>query len=129
MAAKLRTAVVSAGVAAATAVALFGAASPALAKSDTSLSGPRIAQVRHAFRLTVWVGDDAGARPAAARLQVLGAHGRYKWLGPWRQLHRTNPWSESYVFTLTEGHRCTVTFRAVLRGGYATTNAVRVIVP
>ena len=128
MATKLRTAVLSAGVAAVTAAAVCGAAGPAFAKSGTQLTGPRVAQARHAFRLTVSVGDDAGAKPATARLQVLGAHGRYQWLGPWHQLRRTNPWSESYVFTLTEGHRGTVTFRAVLNGGYATTNAVRVVI-
>ena len=128
MATKLRTAVLSAGVAAVTAAAVFGAAAPAFAKSGTRLTGPRVAQARHAFRLTVSVGDDAGAKRASARLQVLGAHGRYQWLGPSHPLRRANPWSESYVFTLTEGHRGTVTFRAVLNGGYATTNAVRVVI-
>ena len=65
---------------------------------------------------------------AGVYLQVLGAHGRYQWLGPSHPLRRTGPWTESYVFTLTEGHRGTVTFRAVLNGGYATTNAVRVVI-
>ena len=129
MATKLRTALMSTGVAAVTAAAVFGAAAPAFAKSDTQLTGPRVAQARHAFRLTVSVGDDAGAKPATARLQVLGAHGRYQWLGPWHQLRRTNPWAESYVFTLTESHRGPVTFRAVLHGdGYANTSAVRVVI-
>jgi hypothetical protein len=124
---KLSTALVSAGAAAVTAVAVLGAATPAFAKSDTQLSGPRVAPVRHAFRLTVSVGDDAGARPASGRLQVRGAHGRYQWLGPWHRLHRTDPDDESYAFTLTESHRGPVTFRAVVSGGYAVTNPVTVV--
>jgi hypothetical protein len=128
MAIKLRTAVVSAGVAAVTAAAVFGAAAPAFAKSDAQLTGPRVAPARHSFRLTVSVGDDAGAKRASARLQVLGAHGRYQWLGPSHPLRRTNRWAESYVFTLAESHRGPVTFRAVLNGGYVTTNAVRVVI-
>ena len=124
---KLSTALVSAGAAAVTAVAVLGAATPAFAKSDTQLSGPRAAAERHAFRLTVSVGDDAGARPASARLQVRGAHGRYQWLGPWHRLHRTNPDGESCAFTLTENHRGPVTFRAVVNGGYAVTNPVTVV--
>jgi len=101
MATKLRTAVLSAGVAALTAAAVFGAAGPAFAKSGTQLTGPRVAQARHAFRLTVSVGDDAGAKRASARLQVLGAHGRYQWLGPSHSLRRTNPWAESYVLQMS----------------------------
>jgi hypothetical protein len=128
MHAKLRTALVSAGAAAVTTVALLGAATPAFAKSDTQLSGPRAATARHAFGLTVSVGDDAGARPARARLQLLGAHGRYQWFGPWHRLRLTDRWDESYTFTLTENHRCTVTFRAVLSTGYAITNPVTVVV-
>jgi hypothetical protein len=124
---KLRTALVSAGAAAVTAVAVLGAATPAFAKSDTQLSGPRVAPVRHAFRLTVSVGDDAGARPALARLQVRGAHGRYQWLGTWHRLHRTGPDDELYAFTLTESHRGPVTFRAIVGGGYAATNPVTVV--
>jgi len=128
MPAKLRTALVSAGAAAATAVAVLGAATPAFAKSDTQLSGPRVAHARHAFRLAVSVGDDGGARPAWARLQVQGARGRYQWLGMWRRLRLTDPDDESYAFTLTENHRCTATFRAVVSGGYAITSPVTVAV-
>jgi hypothetical protein len=128
MPAKLRTTLVSAGAAAATAVALFGAATPAFAKSNTQLSGPRVATARHAFRLTLSVGDDGGARPAWARLQLLGAHGRYQWSGAWHRLRLTDPWDESYAFTVTENHRCTVTFRAVVSTGYAITNPVTVVV-
>ena len=115
---KFRTALMSAGAVTVTAVTVFSAATPAFAKVGAEFSGPRAAQAGHAFRLTVSVGDDAGAQPAWARLQVLGAHGRYQWLGPSHPLRRTGPWTESYVFTLTEGHRGTVTFRAVLRGTY-----------
>jgi hypothetical protein len=129
MPARLRTTLVSAGAAAVTAVAVLGAATPAFAKSDTQLSGPRVAHARHAFRLTVSVGDDGGARPAWARLQVQGARGRYHWLGTWHRLRVTNRADESYAFTLTEGHRGTATFRAVVSGGYAvTTNPVTVVV-
>jgi hypothetical protein len=126
MRATLRTALVSAGVAAATAAAVFGAATPAFAKSDTQLSGPRVAQVRHAFRLTVSVGDDSGAKPASARLQLRGAHGRYQWFGTWHRLRATDPWDESYAFTLTENRRGTYTFRAVVTGGYATSTPVTI---
>ncbi len=129
MPAKLRTALMSAGAVAVTAVAVLSAATPAFAKMSDQLSGPRAAQVRHVFRLTVSVGDDGGARPASARLQVLGAHGRYQWLGTWHRLRLTDPDDESYAFTLTESHRGTVTFRAVLSGAYAlTTNPVTVVV-
>jgi hypothetical protein len=128
MLAKLRTALVCAGVAAATAVAVSGAATPAFAKSNTELTGPSVANARHAFSLTVAVGDDGGARPARARLQVLGAHGRYQWSGTWHRLRLTDFWDESYTFTLTENHRCTVTFRAVVSTGYAITNPVTVVV-
>jgi hypothetical protein len=128
MPARLRTTLVSAGVAAVTAVAVLGAATPAFAKSDTRLSGPRVAHARHAFRLTVSVGDDGGARPAYARLQVQGAHGRYQWLGTWHRLRLTSRADESYAFTLTEGHRGTATFRAAVSGGYAISNPVTVVV-
>ena len=128
MPSKLKTALVSAGAAAVAATALFGAATPAFAKSDTQLSGPRVAHVRHAFQLTVSVGDDAGTRPAEVRLQVLGAHKRYQWFGPSHRLHPTNHWDESYAFTVTENYRTTVTFRAVVSGGYAITNPVTVVV-
>ena len=124
---KLSTALVSAGAAAVTAVAVLGAATPAFAKSDTQLSGPRAAAVRHAFRLTVSVGDDAGAHAARARLQLLGAHGRYQWLGAWHPLRLTDRYYESCAFTLTENHRGTVVFRAVVSGGYANTNPVTVV--
>ena len=128
MPARLRTALMSAGAAAVTAVAVLGAATPAFAKSDTQLSGPRVVHARHAFRLTVSAGDDGGARPAQARLQVRDAHGRYHWLGTWHRLRLTGRYHESYAFTLTESHRGTVTFRAVVSGGYAITNPVTVVV-
>jgi hypothetical protein len=128
MSARLRTALVSAGVAAVTVTAVVGAATPAFAKSDTQLSGPRVAHVRHAFDLTVWVGDDGGAKPARARQEVRGAHGRYHSFGPWRQLRLIDPDDESYAFRVTEGRRGAVTFRAVVSRGYATTNAVTVSV-
>lgn len=128
MPAKLRTVLVAAGAAALTAVAVFGAAAPAFAKSNTQLSGPHVAHARHAFRLTVSVGDDGGARAAQARLQVQGAHGRYQWLGPWHRLRLTDRSDESYAFTLTENRSCTATFRAVVSGGYATTSPVTVVV-
>lgn len=128
MAAKLRIALLSAGTAALTAAAALGAAAPAFAKSSTELSGPRAVQAGHAFRLTVWVGDDAGAEPASARLQQLGADGRYHWLGPWHRLRLTDANDESGTFTLTEGHRGTLKFRAVISRGYAITNPVHVAV-
>ena len=128
MPAKLAAALVSAGAAAVTAVAVLGAATPAFAQSDTQLSGPRVAQARHAFRLTVSVADDGGARPVSSRLQVRGAHGRYQWLGTAYRLRRTDPDDESYAFTLTESHRGAFTFRAVLSSGYAITGPVTVVV-
>ena len=128
MPAKLRTVLMAAGAAAVTTAAVLGAATPAFAKSSTQLSGPRVAQARHTFGLTVWVGDDGGAEPASARLQQLGADGRYHWLGPWHRLHLTDFNDESYTFTLTENHRGTLKFRAVVSGGYAITNSVHVVV-
>jgi len=128
MSAKLRTALMSAGAAAVTAAMVLGAVTPAFAKSDTRLSGPRVAHARHAFRLTVSVGDDGGAKAARARLQLLGAHGRYQWLGGWQWLRRTDREHELCAFTLTENRRGTVTFRAVVSGGYAVTNPVTVAV-
>ena len=128
MSTKLKTALVAAGAAAVTAVAVLGSATPAFAKSDTQLSGPRVAHVRHAFHLTVSVGDDGGAQPARARLQVRGAGGRYHWFGTWHRLRLTDPDDESYAFTVTDNHRGTVTFRAVVSGGYAITNSVTVVV-
>src|ERR1700677_4383255 len=130
MRAKLGTAMVSAGVATVTVTvaAVFSAATPAFAKSDTQLSGPRVAQTRHAFRLTVSVGDDSGAQKAFARLQVRGAHGQFQWYGGWEKLHLTNQWSEDCTFTVTDSHRGTETFRAILTGYYAPTNFVTVVV-
>jgi hypothetical protein len=128
MPARVRTALLSAGAAAMTAAAVLGAATPAFAKSDTQLSGPRVAQARHAFRLTVSVGDDGGARPASARLQQLGAHGQYRWYGPWRRLRQADRDDETCAFTLTENHRESTTFRAVISSGYAITNTVQVVV-
>ncbi len=128
MAAKLRTALASAGIATVTAAAVFGAATPAFAKSDTQLSGPHVAHTRQAFRLTVSVGDDAGARAALARLQVKGARGRYQWFGTWHRLHLTDPDDESYTFRVTEYRPITATFRVVVSGGYAITNSLTVVV-
>ena len=128
MLARLRTALVSAGTAAVTAVAVLGAATPAFAKSDTHLSGPRVALARHAFRLTVSVGDDGGTRTAVAGLQLRGADGRYRWFGTLHLLRRTSHRTESYTFTVTENHPGTVTFRAGFSAGYAITNPVTVIV-
>src|ERR1700677_4265621 len=128
MRAKLRTAVMSAGAGAAAAALVMGAATPAFAKSDTWLSGPRVAQARHPFRLTVSVGDDGGAQKAFARLQVRGANGRFQWYGGWLKLHLTDEWSEDCVFTVTDWHRGTETFRAILSGYYAPTNPVTVAV-
>jgi hypothetical protein len=125
---KLRMALVPAGAAVVTAVAVLGAATPAFAKSDTQFAGPRVAHARHAFGLTVSVGDDAGVRPARARLQVRGAYGRYQWFGTWHRLHPTDRYDESYTFRVTENHPATDTFRAVVSGGYAITNPVTVVV-
>jgi hypothetical protein len=112
----------------AVAVALLGmTASPAFAKSDGTLTGPRTAHAGHPFRLTVGVGDDGGARPARARLQVRDAHGHFHWLGAWHQLRRTSYLDESWTFTVTEGHRGPTVFRAVITG-YAMTNTVTVAV-
>jgi hypothetical protein len=128
MRAKLRTAAVSVGAGAAVAALLMGAATPAFAKSDTSLSGPPVAQVRHPFRLTVSVGDDAGAEPVSARLQLLGAHGHFQWYGGWRKLHLANEWSEGYTFTVTDWHRGSETFRAIFTRNYVPTNSATVVV-
>ena len=118
MPSKFRTALLSTGAVTVTAVTVFSAATPAFAKVGAELSGPRAAQTGHAFRLTVSVGDDAGAQVAWARLQVLGAHGRYQWVGTWHRLRVKDQNDESYSFTPAEKHRGTVTFRAVLRGTY-----------
>ena len=128
MTARFRTVLISAGAAAVTAVAVLGTSMPAFAKSYTQLVGPRVAQQRHAFRLTVLVGDDAGPQPAWARLQVRGARGQYAWLGTWHKLRVTDPDDESCAFTLTESQRGADTFRAVVTSGYAITNTVTVAV-
>jgi hypothetical protein len=113
---------------AATTVAVLGiTAGTAFAKSDSLLSGPRVAHAGHPFRLTVVVGDDGGARPALARLQIRDARGHFHWYGTWHWLHRTDYSDESFAFTLTERHRGPETFRAVITR-YATTNAVTVVV-
>ncbi len=126
---KFRAALMSAGAVAVAAGTVFSAATPAFAKVGAEFSGPRAAQAGHAFRLTVSVGDDAGAQPAWARLQVLGSHGRYQWIGTWHRLRVKDQNDESYSFTPAEEHRGTVTFRAVLRGTYNfPTNTVRVVI-
>lgn len=115
-------------VGAATAITVLGlAAAPAFAKSDSALSGPHNAQMRHAYHLTVTVGDDAGARPARARLQIRDARGHFHWYGGWQRLHRTNYLDETATFSVTSQHRGPKTFRAVITG-YATTNAVTVTI-
>ena len=128
MRAKFRTALVSAGAAGVTAMAVLGAATPAFAKSDTQLSGPRVAQAGHAFRLTVSVDDDGGARTALTGLQLRGADGRYRWVGAFHRLRLTDRWNASYTFTVTQNHAGTVTFRAGVNGGYAITNPVTVVI-
>ena len=127
MHAKLRTALVSAGTAAAVAVAVLGTGTPAFAKSDTALSGAHVAHARHAFRLTVSVADDGGARAVLTGLQLRGTHGRYQWFGAFHRLRPTNRWNESYTFTVTEDHPGAFTFRAGV-SGYAITNPVTVVV-
>jgi hypothetical protein len=113
---------------AATTVAVLGiTAGTAFAKSDSLLSGPRVTHAGHPFRLTVAVGDDGGARPAAARLQIRDAHGKFHWYGTWHRLHRTDYSDESFAITVTERHRGQETFRAVITG-YAPANAVTVVV-
>jgi hypothetical protein len=126
---KLRTALISAGAVTVTAATVFSAATPAFAKVSDDFSGPSTAQAGYAFRLTVSVGDDAGAQPAWARLQVLDAHGRYHWVGTWHRLRVQGQNSESYSFTPTEEQRGTVTFRTVLKGTYNfPTNTVTVAI-
>lgn len=124
----LRKMTVPVAVGAAMAATLLGlAAAPAFAKSDSALSGPRTAQARHAFRLTVTVGDDAGARPTRARLQIRDAHGNFHWYGGWQRLHRASRLDETTTFSVTGQQRGPETFRAVA-AGYATTNAVTVLI-
>lgn len=129
MANTLKAALMSAGAVAATAVTVSSAATPAFAKMSAEFSGPRAAQIGHAFRLTVSVGDDASAQPAWTRLQVLGAHRRYQWVGTWHRLRVKDRNDESYSFTPAEKHRGAITFRAVLRGTYNfPTNTVTVVI-
>ena len=129
MRSKFRTALMSGGAATVAAVTVFGAATPAFAKVSDELSGPRAAQAGHAFRLTASVGNDGVVQPAWARLQVLGPHGRYQWVGTWHRLRVQDPNDESYSFTPTERHRGAVTFRVVLKGGYNfPTNTVKVAI-
>jgi hypothetical protein len=128
MPAKLVTTLLSVGAAAVAVAAIAGTATPAFAKSDTALYGPRTAQTGHAFRLSVWVGDDGGAKPAAARLQVRGANGSFQWFGTWQKLRRSD-WSDEWAtFTVTEGQRGADTFRAIVTSDYAITNTVTVVV-
>jgi hypothetical protein len=124
-----RKAAVAGTAGAVAAVTLLGvAATPAFAKSSSTLSGPRVARAGHPFGLTVTVGDDAGAQPAKARLEVRGAHGRFQWVGGWHSLRRNSYWFESWTFNVTERHRGPETFRAVLSGYYGQTNTVTVSV-
>jgi hypothetical protein len=120
MPAKIRTAVMAAGAAGVTAVAVLSAATPAFAKANYQLSGPRAARVGHAFRLTASWGNDAfDAVPPPVRLQVLNAHGQYQWLGSWHRLRSTDQVDDSYVFTTSENHRGAFTFRAVFRAAFS----------
>lgn len=124
----LRKAALAGTAGAAVTVTLLGiAATPAFAKSDSTLTGPRTVIAGHPFRLTVSVGDDGGARPARARLQIRDGHGHFHWLGTWHQLRRTSYPDESWTFTLVNPHRGAKTFRAVITG-YATTNPVTVTI-
>lgn len=118
----------TAAASAVTAATVIGvAASPAFAKSDTALSGPRVVHSGKPFRLTVSVGDDGGARPASARLQISDRYGHFHWSSTWQRLRRTSPWDETYTFTLTNTHPGRKTFRAVITG-YATTNNIVIFV-
>jgi hypothetical protein len=104
-----------------------GLAGTAFAKSDTELYGPRHVQLRQGFGLTVRVGDDAGAEPASARLQLRDKHGHWHWQGPWQRLHRTDYTDEYTTFRLTGRHPGAETFRAIVTG-YETTNTLAVVV-
>lgn len=111
------------------ATGIAAGAGPAYAKSDTMLSGPRVVLPGHAFHLVVWVGDDAGARPASARLQLRDGRGRYHWVGPWQRLRLAGqPDQEAYTFTMVMRHHGRDTFRTVVSNGYAASNAVTVTV-
>jgi hypothetical protein len=112
-----------AGAGAVSVAMVLGGAAPAFAKSDTTLTSSRVAHVPNAFRLTVLVGDDAGAHAASARLQVSTGHGRFQWYGTWHRLHRTDYFNESCTFTVTDGHNGAETFRAIVTD-YAITNNV-----
>ncbi len=126
---KFRTALVAAGAVTVTAMTVLSTATPAFAKMSAEFSGPRAAHAGHPFRLTVAAGDDAGARPAWARLEVLVAHGRYVWIGTWHRLRAQDEYDESYSFTPAEQHRGDLTFRVVLKGTYNfPTNTVTVAV-
>jgi hypothetical protein len=130
MSAKLKTMLAATGAGAVTLVAVLGGSTPAFAKASETLSGPRVAHVRHAFQLAVQVGDDGGAKHASARLQVRGPHGGYQWLGGWHQLRDTGqqpPDWETYSFTVTENHPGTYTFRAVF-STYPATSPTTVVV-
>jgi|HubBroStandDraft_5_1064220.scaffolds.fasta_scaffold136130_1 hypothetical protein len=126
----LKTALAAAGVSAITAVAILGGATPAFAKSSETLNGPSVARAGHPFQLSVWVGDDGGAKPASSRLRVRGPHGGYQWLGTWHKLHGLGMGDrndETYTFTVTENHRGTYTFLAVITG-YLSTSPITVVV-
>jgi len=124
---KLRTTILVGGAGLTTAAAVLGAATPAFAKSDTGLTGPRAAQAGHPFRLVVSVGDDGGARQASARLQILGPDRKFHWYGSWQRLRidRADHDQESGTFTIRPAHRGTEVFRAVVTG-YLTTNTVTI---
>jgi hypothetical protein len=130
MPAKPKTVLTTVGVSAVTAASILGGATSAFAKSTETLAGPHVASVRHSFGLAVSVGDDAGAKPAWSRLQLRGPQGRYQWLGSWHKLRgsgRQDRNDASYTFTMTENHRGTYTFRAVITG-YLSTSPVTVSV-
>jgi hypothetical protein len=119
MPAKLKTTLATAGVGAIAAAAILGGATPAFAKSSETINGPRVVRAGQAFRLTVQVGDDGGARPASARLQVRGPRGGYRWSGIAQKLRLTGaqpPDWEQCSFTVAENHPGTYTFRAVFTG-------------
>jgi hypothetical protein len=115
-----------AGAGAVTAAMVLSGATPAFAKSDTTLTESRVAHARDAYHLTVLVGDDAGAQPASVRLQVSNGHGRFQWYGTWHSLHRTDYFNESYTFTVTDWRNRAETFRAIVTS-YAITNNVTVV--
>jgi hypothetical protein len=90
-----------------------------------------VVRAGHVFRLEVSVGDDAGARSAASRLQERGPRGGYRWLGAWHRLRLNGgqpPDWETYSFAVTENRPGTYTFRAVLSTPYPSTYPVTVTV-